>query len=131
MSNASIEQVLNKIEESSDFVFLYNDKTVQTDRIVTVRNKNGKIMEILDEIFQGTNIAYTVVDKQIILSTNKLNVVSQNPVYQLKGIVKDVKGEPLIGVNVKVKGAGKGTITDFDGKFTLQVAKGIFLRYLM
>ena len=127
MSNASIEQVLNKIEESSDFVFLYNDKTVQTDRIVTVRNKNGKIMEILDEIFQGTNIAYTVVDKQIILSTNKLNVVSQNPVYQLKGIVKDVKGEPLIGVNVKVKGAGKGTITDFDGKFTLQVAKGDIL----
>lgn len=42
INNASIEQVLNKIEESSDFVFLYNDKTIQTDRIVTVRNKNGK-----------------------------------------------------------------------------------------
>ena len=127
INNASIEQVLNKIEESSDFVFLYNDKTIQTDRIVTVRNKNGKITDILNEIFRGTNIVYTVIDKQIILSTNKLNVVSQNPGFQLKGIVKDAKGEPLIGVNVKVKGAGNGTITDFDGKFVLQVAKGDIL----
>lgn len=66
INNASIEQVLNKIEESSDFVFLYNDKTIQTDRIVTVRNKNGKITDILNEIFRGTNIVYTVIDKQII-----------------------------------------------------------------
>ena len=124
MNNASIEQVLNKIEEISDFVFLYNDKT---NRIVSVRNTNGKIMDILDEVFRGTNIVYTVVDKQIILSTNKLDVVAQNPSFPLKGVVKDVKGEPLIGVNVKVKGAGKGTITDFDGKFILQVVKGDIL----
>ena len=127
MNNASIEQVLNKIEEISDFVFLYNDKTIQTNRIVSVRNTNGKIMDILDEVFRGTNIVYTVVDKQIILSTNKLDVVAQNPSFPLKGVVKDVKGEPLIGVNVKVKGAGKGTITDFDGKFILQVVKGDIL----
>lgn len=127
MNNASIEQVLNKIEEISDFVFLYNDKTIQTNRIVSVRNTNGKIMDILDEVFRGTNIVYTVVDKQIILSTNKLDVVAQNPSFLLKGVVKDVKGEPLIGVNVKVKGAGKGTITDFDGKFILQVVKGDIL----
>ena len=127
MNNASIEQVLNKIEEISDFVFLYNDKTIQTNRIVSVRITNGKIMDILDEVFRGTNIVYTVVDKQIILSTNKLDVVAQNPSFPLKGVVKDVKGEPLIGVNVKVKGAGKGTITDFDGKFILQVVKGDIL----
>ena len=81
MNNASIEQVLNKIEEISDFVFLYNDKTIQTNRIVSVRNTNGKIMDILDEVFRGTNIVYTVVDKQIILSTNKLDVVAQNPSF--------------------------------------------------
>ena len=85
MNNASIEQVLNKIEEISDFVFLYNDKTIQTNRIVSVRNTNGKIMDILDEVFRGTNIVYTVVDKQIILSTNKLDVVAQNPSFPLKG----------------------------------------------
>ena len=104
MNNVSVEQVLNKIEETSDYVFLYNDKTIQKNRIVSVRNNSGKILDILDEVFKGTNITYTVVDKQIILSTNKLNVTEQDPTIQVKGTVKDTKGEPLIGVNVKVKG---------------------------
>ena len=43
MSKVSIEQVLNKIEESSDYVFLYNDKAIQKNRIVSVNNKSGKI----------------------------------------------------------------------------------------
>lgn len=124
MSNVSIEQVLNKIEDNSDYVFLYNDKTIQTNRIVTVSNKSGSILDILDDIFQGTNIAYTVVDKQIILSTEKVNIVAQAPTMQVKGVVKDIQGEPLIGVNVKVKGSPSGTITDVDGKFALQVKKG-------
>lgn len=124
MSNVSIEQVLNKIEDNSDYVFLYNDKTIQTNRIVTVSNKSGSILDILDDIFQGTNIAYTVVDKQIILSTEKVNIVAQDPTMQVKGVVKDIQGEPLIGVNVKVKGSPSGTITDVDGKFALQVKKG-------
>ncbi len=127
MSNATIEQVLNKIEEMSEYVFLYNDKTIQTDRVVSVSNKSGKILDILSEIFQGTNIAYTVVDKQIILSTNKIQVVQQNPLIQIKGVVKDTKGEPLIGVNIKVKGSTVGAITDMDGQFTLQAEKNAVL----
>ena len=52
MNNVSIEQVLNKIEESSDYVFLYNDKAIQKNRIVSVNNNSGKIQDILDEIFR-------------------------------------------------------------------------------
>ena len=63
---------------------LYNDKTIQKNRIVSVRNNSGKILDILDEVFKGTNITYTVVDKQIILSTNKLNVTEQDPTIQVK-----------------------------------------------
>lgn len=124
MSNASIEQVLNRIEKTSDFVFLYNDKTIQTNRLVSVNNRSGKITEILDDIFKGTNVTYTVVDKQIILSTAKVDRVNQNTSKQIKGVVKDTQGEPIIGVNVKVKGSTSGTITDLDGKFSLQVATG-------
>ena len=127
MNNVSVEQVLNKIEETSDYVFLYNDKTIQKNRIVSVRNNSGKILDILDEMFKGTNITYTVVDKQIILSTNKLNVTEQDPTIQVKGTVKDTKGEPLIGVNVKVKGTTTGAITDFDGNFQIQAKKGAVL----
>ena len=50
MNNVSVEQILNKIEETSDYVFLYNDKTIQKNRIVSVRNKSGKILDILDDM---------------------------------------------------------------------------------
>ena len=126
VSNVTIEQVLNKIEESSDYVFLYNDKTINTDRIVSVNNKSGKITEILDHIFRGTNVVYTVVDKQIILSTKK-NDQQATASFPLKGTVRDSKGEPLIGVNVKVKGAAVGAITDFDGNFLLEVQEGAII----
>lgn len=124
MSNVSVEQVLNKIEDTSDYVFLYNDKTIQTNRIVSVKNKSGNILDILADVFKGTNVTYTVVDKQIILSAKKMDTVLQSPSIQLKGTVKDAKGDPLIGVNVKVKGAAVGAITNLDGHFTLQVKKG-------
>lgn len=121
MSNVSVEQVLNRIEETSDYVFLYNNKTIQTSRIVSVSNNSGKIMDILDAIFNGTNVTYTVMDKQIILSTKQ--IAQQDPQIQVSGIVKDGMGEPLIGVNIKVKGAPSGAITDINGQFTLQVKK--------
>lgn len=123
MSNVSVEQVLNKIEETSDFVFLYNDKAIQKNRIVSVSSKSGKITDILDDIFKGTNISYTVIDKQIILSKSD-GTNQDNRIVQVKGTVKDSEGDPLIGVNVKVKGAAAGTITDIDGNFTLNVKEG-------
>lgn len=44
------------------------------------------------------------------------------PLAQLtvEGTVVDHEGEPLIGVNIQVKGSTKGTATDFDGRFTLE-----------
>ena len=42
----------------------------------------------------------------------------------VKGIVKDGTGETVIGANVVVKGTTNGTITDFDGNFTLEAKTG-------
>lgn len=128
MSNVTIEQVLNSIEENSEYVFLYNDKTIRKDRIVSVNNNSDDITDILTDIFQGTNVAYTIVDKQIILSTSKINVAQQNSL-KVSGIVRDAQGDPLIGVNVKVKGSNSGTITDLDGRFSLSVEKGDVLEF--
>ena len=40
--------------------------------------------------------------------------------FEVKGKVFDVSGQPLVGVNVTVKGANVGTITDIDGNFSLK-----------
>lgn len=45
------------------------------------------------------------------------------------GIVKDASGEPLVGVSIVEVGTNKGTITDIDGKYTLEVAPNAKLRF--
>ena len=44
--------------------------------------------------------------------------------YTLKGTVEDTTNEPLIGASVVIKGTSQGTMTDFDGNFTLKVMNG-------
>lgn len=129
MSQVSVEQVLNRIEETSDFVFLYNDKTIDKNRVVSVENPQGNISQILNEIFEGTPVSYTIVDKQIILSPKKVEAAQQDPSFDMKGQVRDAMGEALIGVNVVVRGTSSGAITDIDGNFTIKVKKGDVLEF--
>ncbi len=60
-------------------------------------------------------------------STPKTEAVQQNEVT-VKGVVKDAKGEPIIGASVIEKGNAKnGTVTDIDGNYTLKVKRGATL----
>ena len=122
MPSASVEQVLNKIEETSEFVFLYNDKTIQTDRMVSVDSESELITDILDDVFNGTNVTYTVVDKQIILSTQEKNTKDNN--IEVNGVVKDVAGNTLIGVNITNTKTYAGTTTNVNGEFSIRTKKG-------
>ena len=55
------------------------------------------------------------------------STLAQQSQINVTGTVTDANNEPLIGVNVKIKGTATGTITDFDGKFALETAKGAVL----
>ena len=46
---------------------------------------------------------------------------------QVSGVIVDETGEPIIGASILEKGTTNGTITDFDGNFTLDVAEGATL----
>lgn len=128
MTNSTIEQVLNALEKKTDYVFLYNDKTINTDRIVSVKSQNENIEQILDEVFRGTDVNYTIVDKQIILSSGK-NVATQESAFPLKGTIRNESGETLVGVVVRVKDENRGTITDIDGNFQLEVKAGDLVQF--
>ena len=67
-SETKLVKVLDKIEEESDFFFLYNEKLLNTDRKVSIYAKDQLINEILDNLFTGTNVKYTIIDRKIILA---------------------------------------------------------------
>ena len=126
----SIAEVLNVIENKSEYHFFYNSKLINVDRKVTLAVDNKDIFTVLDILFKNSNIAYKVVDKDIILTESA--IPSKNEKYQankrITGIIKDQTGEPVIGANVVLKGDnGTGTITDINGRYSLDVPENAVL----
>ena len=124
VNNATVQDVLDKIESQSDFHFFYNNKQINTKRVVSMKKTKENVFTILNELFNGTDVSYQVMDKNIILSnirkTEKQEV--QQTGNKISGVVTDASGEPIIGANVFEKGSPmNGTITDIDGKFSIAV----------
>ena len=60
-------------------------------------------------------------------TTSETTSIQQNSSYKVTGVVSDASGEPIIGASVIEKGTSNGTITDLDGKFTIEVNAGATL----
>lgn len=118
LKNVSAKTVLQQIEEKSQFFFIYDATVVDVDKKVSIELKDESINKILDELFEGTNVVYKINNRQIALSTESVSSVSQQQ-KSVTGKVNDSTGSSLPGVSVVVKGTTTGTITDIDGKYTL------------
>jgi len=117
MENLSIKEVLKEIENTSEFYFLYNNELVDVEKKVNIHVEKELINNVIDELFSGQAINYTITGRQIIIfPKNPANAAQQS---KINGKVTDSKGEPLPGVSVLVKGTTTGTITDIDGNYIL------------
>jgi TonB-linked SusC/RagA family outer membrane protein len=120
MENVSIKQVLNSIEDQTNFFFIYNGKLVDVERKVNIEADNQYINNVLEKIFSGTNVKYEIDNRQILLSnmesTSMLSIQQQKSV---SGKITDSLGGALPGVSVVVKGTTTGTITDTNGNYSL------------
>ena len=121
VENQTVKDVLDEIENTTEYSFFYNTRHVDLDRKVSVNINNADIFEVLDDVFSGTNVVYSVKDRSIVLSVKDASpVIAQND-NKITGTIVDASGIPVIGANVMVKGTSNGTITDMNGNFTLDV----------
>ncbi len=119
----SIGQLINQIEKQTDYLVVFRNREVDTERTIRVQEKSGKVISYLKDAFEGTDISYEFTNKYILLSKkNHSDAVNDNQQLNRKitGTVKDNNGGPVIGANVSVKGTTNGTITDVDGNFSLE-----------
>lgn len=128
LNNTPIEDVLNRIEEQTEFRFLYNKKIVNVERKVNVAVEGKSISEVLDNLFKNAGISYTISDRQIVLNKKESLTLAQQS-NRVTGVVTDEYGDPIIGANVIEKGTTNGIITDLDGKFTINVNPGAVLQF--
>ena len=114
-----IEEIIQLIENKTDYYFMYSAKTIDVQRTVDIEAKDKLVPEILDDIFNGTNISYKVDGRLIALSKKGEESVLGQQQKTVSGKVTDSSGAPLPGVSVVVKGTTTGVITDMEGKYSL------------
>ncbi|PTN07547.1 TonB-linked SusC/RagA family outer membrane protein [Mangrovibacterium marinum] len=113
-----LEELIMQIESQTKYRFAYNRNEIDVDKNYSVNMQEADIVEVLNQIFEGKQINFTILDRQIVLSPVHAVSSPQQP-RSISGLVTDVAGLPLPGVTVVVKGTTKGTITDFDGNYYL------------
>jgi TonB-linked SusC/RagA family outer membrane protein len=118
-SETELVKVLDKIEDESEFFFLYNEKLLDTERKVSIVAEDQLINEILENLFANTHVNYTIVDRKIILAPDYLDEVPELQQNVVSGTVINEKGDPLSGVTVQLKSSTIGTVTDSNGKFSV------------
>ena len=102
VNNKTVQEVLDEIEKQSEFHFFYNNKQVNTNRVVSIKSKKKDVFNVLEQLFNGTDISYKVLDKSIILSHKEMlmSAVVQQSIKNISGTITDSNGEPIIGANV-------------------------------
>lgn len=125
LSKAPLNTALKEIEKQTSMSVVYNTNDVDINRIVSIKVTKESLNNVMNQLFRGVNISFSIVDNHIVLSakSNKEDQQKKTPIAA-SGTVTDSKGEPLIGVSILVKGTSNGTITDMDGNFKIQAAKG-------
>jgi len=116
--NESIESVLEKIEDDSEFFFLYNKDLIDLEQKVNINVKNETIKQILDELFKGKDIGYFVYEYQIVLSNKESIAKLPDQQNSVNGTVTDSRNQPLPGVTIVLKGTTQGVVTDLNGNYT-------------
>jgi TonB-linked SusC/RagA family outer membrane protein len=117
--NSTVKEVLQQIEQKSEFYFLYNSELIDVQRKVDLSVNNEKIDAILAQLFLGDKVDVLVRDRHIVLTPVSESATQQQ--RQIRGKVTTPAGETLPGVAVIVKGTTIGVTTDNNGEFSLSL----------
>ena len=129
LSNVTVNEVFDAIRAQTDYSFWYDLKDVDVNRVVSVEAENKSVKHVLESIFKDKNVDIQLVDNHIVLraKSSQPGRPATAQAHRVTGVVKDHMGDPVIGANIVEKGTTNGTITNIDGRFSIEVSPGATL----
>lgn len=127
--NYQLAEVLKEIEEKTGFLFTYDDSKVSLSSNVWLGKNEGSVGDILMELSKLESIKFKRIGRNIHISRKtdaETTIIEQavvvQPMLLVEGkVTSSTDGGELPGVNVLVKGSSTGTVTDIDGRYTINV----------
>lgn len=137
-ANQTVQQLMKEIEKQSNYKFFYNAKFAVLTQKKALNLSDTSIENALNQLFANSGVSWEIKDNLIVLTPAKAKVSAVKETgsignnqkgRKISGVVTDLSGEPVIGANVIVQGTTTGTVTDFDGNFTLDVPENSTLKF--
>ncbi|WP_339070980.1 TonB-dependent receptor [Chitinophaga sp. 212800008-4] len=122
VDNASLAQVLDKIEEQTSLVFVYANEDIKAAQKISLSVKDNSLEDVLQMILLPREISYEFIGNKIILKHRPADAAAdQQQEIIISGRVVDNQGQPIPGVNIRVKGLSVGTTSISNGTYTLKI----------
>ncbi|MCK9507754.1 MAG: TonB-dependent receptor [Pigmentiphaga sp.] len=127
LRNVSLQEFMKEIESKTNFTFVYRDILMDTKKDISIQVGNKPLADVIQTVLDSKELEATFSHNTIVI-TKKIRV---NKAVQKKitGKVTDNKGEPLVGVNIVVKGSNIGTISDMNGNYEMMVDEKSILQF--
>lgn len=117
----SLKEAFQKIEAASKYKIAYNGTQLDVNQQVELNQQDTEVLDVLSQVLAETGYTYSVKGSYLVISARQQEV--NQTAKKVTGIIVDELGEPVIGANVVVAGTTQGTITDFDGNFSLEASE--------
>ena len=128
---SSVKKVFKQIEREANVTFVYDEQIIKNLPAVTLHVKERPLAEVINDLKNQTQLQFKIVGNYIGVATDVIETPhfasvqeSNNAMVKISGVVKDVSGQPIIGVNVSVKGTSRGAQTDINGQFSVDANIG-------
>jgi TonB-linked SusC/RagA family outer membrane protein len=116
--SATLKQLFVKIQNQSDYDFVYTKQQLQNAKPVDIHVNAMELKDVLNLIFKDQPLTYTIDDKTVVVKERELRFTEDAPVsFDIQGQVLNEKGYPLQDATVRISGTRKQMLTDVDGKF--------------
>jgi len=118
LDNVPVGQVMKEIENQSRYLFI--NKGVDTDMTVSVDVESRPVEEVLSQVFEGTDVTWSMDGAYIILAGRTQQPVAAGP-FTVSGTVTDRAGQPVPGAAIMIAGTNTGVVSDIDGKYSIVI----------
>lgn len=128
INNVTVKEAIELLKKNTGYSFVFSSSDLNTRQRVSVSAENATIEEVVNQILKGQKgINYEIQGKKIVVKKANLSIQKSSKQIPVNGKVLDTKGEPIIGATIKEIGTTNGTITDYDGNFTLDAIENGYL----
>ncbi len=128
-SKSTVYEIFSQITELTGYFFIYDSKLIDSDRIVKVSSEGKSLKQFLDELLNDKTLDFKIIDRHILICKKEISKTNSPIVKKDSTKILSIKGQifdkqtknPLPFVSVGIMEENLGTISNFDGFFTLKI----------